>query len=339
MNQKIIDLAPIIKEQVEKAQNILLHCHPSPDPDSVGSSLAWMFYLKSLGKNVTVIIGDSEPGNNLKVLPGFDQIELKNYFQINPEQFDLFIINDAADLTRVSAKGRVVFPKSLKTIVIDHHPSNPGFAEINLIVDEYIANGQIIYELFKFWKVDITREIAANLLLAIFTDSGGLKYSPTNNQTIQDFAELVEILPDYHKLIFSYENSRERDEIKFRGIILSSIEEYFNNSVAISAISYDRLLQNKIQPKNAVGMSTALISVPDWKIGITMIEKDKNSVNISIRTADPEEFDLSIFTQSIGGGGHKAAAGALLKMPLADAKKLILDKLSELFPQLGKING
>lgn len=336
INGHINELQQQIFDEVQKSKKILLHCHPSPDPDSVGSSLAWMHYLKSLGKEVTVIIGDSEPGNNLKVLPGFDQILMKNYFEINPEEFDLFIINDAADITRVSTKGQVVFPKTMKTIVIDHHPSNNGFGEINLIEPEYVSAGQIVYELFKIWNIEITKEIAANLLLAIYTDSGGLKYAPTDHKTIQAFSELTVILPDYHKLIFNYENSRERDELKFRGMVLNSIEEYFDKKVALAAISEDRLLQNKIQKKNAVGMSNVLVSVPEWQIGITMIEKEKNAVNVSMRSADPEQYDLALFTSSIGGGGHKAAAGALIKMPLNDAKKYLLEKLAEMFPDLGK---
>ena len=336
MHQKIIDLAPQIFEEVQKAKKILLHCHPNPDCDSAGSSLAWMYYLKSLGKEVTVIIGDSVPAKNLSVLPGYEQIEPKNYFEIKPEEFDLFIINDAADITRVSSKGEVVFPKSMKTIVIDHHPSNPGFAEINLVVDEYIAAGQIIFELFKLWKVEITREIAVNLIMSIHTDSGGLKYAPTSSETLRDYADLVDIVPDYHDVIFKYENMKDREELKFQGLVLNSIEEYFSNQVALVAISLDKLLQNKINPQNAYGQANRLISVPDWKIGITLFEKEKNVIAISCRTADSENFDLSVFTQAIGGGGHKAAAGATLKMSLPDAKKLLLDKITELFPDLGK---
>ncbi len=336
MNSKITEQAPAIFEEVQKAKNILLHCHPSPDCDSVGSSLAWMYYLKSLGKNVTVIIGDSEPGNNLKVMPGFEQIEMKNYSQINAEDYDLFIINDSADLSRVSSKGNVNFPNTMRTIVIDHHPSNIGFGDINLIVEDYIANGQIVYELFKLWNVEITKEIAANLILAIYTDSGGLKFAPTNSDTLKDYAELVDIFPEFTKLIFKYDNSKERDELKFRGMVLSSIEEFFNNSVAMACISCERLEQNNIQNKNANGMATALISVPEWKIGATLIEKEKNLVSLSMRSGDTELYDLSVFTQAIGGGGHKAAAGALLKMSLEDAKKLVLDNLNEMYPELGK---
>ncbi len=337
MNQKITDLAPQIKEAVDKSKNVLLHCHPSPDCDSLGSSLAWMYFLESLGKHVTVIIGDSKDHpKNLTVMPGYEKIVMKNYLEVKQEEYDLFIINDAADLTRVTAKGPVVFPKSMKTIVIDHHPSNPGYADIDLIVEEYIAAGQIVYELFKLWNVDFTREIAINLLMSIFTDSGGLKFAPTSSDTIREFAELVEIVPDYHEIIFKYENMKEREELKFQGLVLNSIEEYFDHKVALVAISLDKLHQNKINPQNAYGQANRLVSVPDWKVGISMFEREKNVVVISCRTANSDHYDLSVFTQSIGGGGHAAAAGATLKMPLNDAKRLVLDKLAELFPDLGK---
>jgi phosphoesterase RecJ-like protein len=172
--------------------------------------------------------------------------------------------------------------------------------------------------------------------MAIHTDSGGLKFAPTSGETIRAYAELVDLVPDYHDIIFKFENMKEREELKFQGLVLNSIEEYFNNQVAISAISLDRLIQNKIDPNNAFGQAGKLVSVPDWKIGITMFEKDRNVVAISSRTADSEKFNLSELMQTMGGGGHPAASGANVKMPLAEAKKMVLEKIAELFPDLGK---
>jgi nanoRNase/pAp phosphatase (c-di-AMP/oligoRNAs hydrolase) len=34
---------------------------------------------------------------------------------------------------------------------------------------------------------------------------------------------------------------------------------------------------------------------------------------------------------SIGGGGHKAAAGAVLNMPIEEAKSLVVSKAKELY--------
>jgi phosphoesterase RecJ-like protein len=73
-NKRItIEESDIIWREIEKAQKILMHLHPSPDGDSVGSTLAMFHALKAKGKDVTVIKGDSDLPSYLKsTLPGFD---------------------------------------------------------------------------------------------------------------------------------------------------------------------------------------------------------------------------------------------------------------------------
>ena len=51
--------APQILAEIGRAQNILLHLHPGPDEDSVGGALAMYHVLKGMGKNPTLIKGDS----------------------------------------------------------------------------------------------------------------------------------------------------------------------------------------------------------------------------------------------------------------------------------------
>ena len=69
-----------------------------------------------------------------------------------------------------------------------------------------------------------------------------------------------------------------------------------------------------------------------------MIEAGKNMVRASFRTRDPSVFDLSKIATATGfGGGHKAAAGASIPLSLSEAKKLILETISRLHPELGSI--
>ena len=163
ISKVIREKAPVILDEIKKASSILLHCHPSPDPDSVGSALAMVFALKKLGKEATIIRGDSEISGDFKLLPVIDQIVDKNFFEINLSSFDLFIILDSGGLRMVSAKGEVVFPEGLNTIVIDHHISNKGYGKINLIDASSPATAFILYQLFSEWKIDLNREIALNL--------------------------------------------------------------------------------------------------------------------------------------------------------------------------------
>ena len=131
--KQIIEKAPAILTAINKATKVLLHCHPSPDPDSVGSALAMKFALGQLGKTSVVISGDSPIPEAFKHFPGAEEIERKNFLEVNLSEFDLFIVLDSASLGMISRRGEIKFPESLDVVVIDHHRSNEGFGRINLI--------------------------------------------------------------------------------------------------------------------------------------------------------------------------------------------------------------
>ena len=185
----IREKAPLILVEIKKAKSILLHCHPSPDPDSVGSALAMKFALESLGKKATVIRGDSEIPQAFMHFPGADQIVPKNFGEVDLKEFDLFISLDTAAIDRISTLGKLEFPASLFVIDIDHHRTNPGFGAINLIESSYPATAQILFDLFKEWGVPITADMAYNLFIGIYTDTGAFKYRETTVKTFAIAAE------------------------------------------------------------------------------------------------------------------------------------------------------
>ena len=157
MTDKIKQLAPQIWSEIQKANKILLSCHPNPDGDSVGSVLGMKHALKKLGKKVTVIWGDSTPDKTISMLPGFAEIALKNIFEVNLIEFDLFIIQDSSSLKQISDKGEINFPKSLRTVVIDHHITNTNFAKINLVDPNYSSVCEMVFDLLKFWNIKINQ--------------------------------------------------------------------------------------------------------------------------------------------------------------------------------------
>lgn len=338
MTDKVKTMAPLIWEEIKKSKNILLHCHPSPDPDSVGSALAMMHILNALGKKVTVILGDSTPPSSLKVLPGSEKIEQINFFQVDLSKFDTFIILDTSSPEQVSKKGPVVFPDSLNTIIIDHHKSNKEFAKTNLVDVNYPATCQIIYDLLKEWKLEITPDTALCLFTGIYTDTGGFQYKPADSSTFLAAAELVKINPDFSQAIFELENNNEPGQILYKGLALSSIELYFNKQLAMSAVPYEELQKKGIKTSDTekAEISNTLKSVIGWEIGCAFSETEKSRINISLRTRG--KYDVAKIASALpGGGGHFAAAGATLFMPYEEAKKLFLDTVQKIYPELGKL--
>jgi phosphoesterase RecJ-like protein len=72
-----------------------------------------------------------------------------------------------------------------------------------------------------------------------------------------------------------------------------------------------------------------LKSVIGWEVGITLVETKPGKVKASFRTRDQDRYDVSVIASRVGGGGHKAASGANLAMPLAEAKAAIIDAVSK----------
>lgn len=330
-----------IWKQIDHSKKILLHCHPGPDGDSIGSSLAFYHVLKNMGKDVMVIQGDNSIPRNLATIPGADKISPQNIFQIDLNQFDLFIINDSSSVKQISRLGDLKLPKKLTTIVIDHHLSSEKFAKINLVLPKYPATCQILFDLFQLKKIKITPKIAACLFIGLYTDSGGFKYINTTYKTLAIASALAKIYPKFTQLVFELENNDEPDRLKFISVLLSSIEHYFSDHVALASISYKQIQSLKFNPQtlnNYSEIPNMLKSVVGWDIALTMVEIQPDVVKISLRTRDSKTYDLAkIAVATKAGGGHRAAAGATLNQPLDEAKKTILDIIKKIYPKIVKI--
>jgi phosphoesterase RecJ-like protein len=329
MNKNWKEVSSEVLKEIKKSKNILLHLHVGPDPDSIGSALAMFWFLKKLGKKVTVIRGDSELSESLTFLPGSKQIVKKNLFEVDLKKFDLFIILDSSSKEMISRKSEIIFPDNLKTIIIDHHKTNTKFANINLVEPKFSATSEVLFYLFKEWKVKIDKNIAANLYIGIYGDTGGFSYSNTTADTLKAIAELVTIYPDFSKLISAMRQNFSKEKIFFDSLALNSIETFFKDTVAISAISFKDLEKRGIKKTDtsANSIPNFLITVKDWVIGLTMIEKEPNKINISFRSKN--NIDVSEIAQILGGGGHKLAAGAFLEMSLSQAKEKVIEAISK----------
>src|SRR3990167_9084074 len=92
-----------ILEEIKKAKKILLNCHRSPDPDSIGSVLAMKLVLESMGKEIEIICPSRELYESVNYLPGYNKIKRGiDYSAFNFSDYDLFVVLDSASWGMVS---------------------------------------------------------------------------------------------------------------------------------------------------------------------------------------------------------------------------------------------
>lgn len=342
MNREKEYISPIVRQysqsilaEIKKSDSILLHCHPSPDPDSIGSVLATKFVLEQIGKNVTVIQGDSDIPEAFMHFPGATGIVKKNFFEINIKDFDLFIVLDSGSTEMISRLRPVIFPESLQVIVIDHHRTNTKYGHINMIDHAYPSVCQMLFDLFTEWNIKITPEIAKNLFIGMYTDTGGFKYEGTTWRTLDIASQLVRIAPDFIVMISDMENTNKPDAVFFQGLAFAFIETFLGGRMAVSSVSLEQLKSKNIEPSTVVShsVSSVMKTVVGWDICASMVESQDNKIKVSLRTRDAVKYDVFKLAVALGGGGHRAAAGVVLDMSLEQAKKLLINKAKEIYEQ------
>ncbi|MEK7095503.1 MAG: bifunctional oligoribonuclease/PAP phosphatase NrnA [Patescibacteria group bacterium] len=315
MKSLVKEMAPVILEAIKKSDSILLHCHPSPDPDSVGSVLAMKSVLEGMGKRITAIRGHSSIPKAFSHFPGVQNIFDKSFEEINLKDFDLFIILDSGSPNMISRGNPPVFPLEIKTIVIDHHMSNEKYGEINLVDPTYPATAQILFDLFKEWEVELTRDVSINLFMGMYTDTGGFRYHGTTAATLIAASELASKAPDFNQFILQMEQSHRKEAILYEGLALSSMKTFCEDKLAISSVSFEAISKNEITSEDISGIPVAniLISASMVQIGISIAEEKSGELRVQFRSKDAENFDVSKLAIIFGGGGHKMASGARVK--------------------------
>ncbi len=309
------EIGKIIKEK----NSFLVVTHKNPDGDAIGSSFALYNVLKELGKTVYLEI-PTKPAYIYDFLDDYNAVEITT----NSKDVEVVIALDSAEMHRCGLDKEYVKDKLL--INIDHHKTNPGFGNINLIEPEAAAVGCIVYDILKSNGLPITKKTAEYLYLSILTDTGSFRYSSTSPKTFKVAAELLEkgVEPWY---IASNVYEREKPETyKLLSLTLDTLELHLSGKLALLYTTQDMFKRTNTTADNTESFVNFARSIRGVEVGVFLREDEPNVFKISIRSRG--SVDVSEVAARFEGGGHKNAAGGTLRAPFKEAKQKIIDAFS-----------
>ena len=216
-----------IKEEIEKADNIVILTHENPDGDAIGSALAMYNSLKQLHKNVDVII--PELPNEYSFLTGVNEIKKES----QTENYSLAISIDCGDIKRLDGFAKY-FENAKVKINIDHHETNTMFADFNFVNPDAPAASQILITVLEYIGVEINKEIGECLLTGIITDTGGFKYKGTNSATFEFTAWLLGLgvnVSDIYRRVLQIST---RSSFELRKIAMDRLEFIENGKITFT---------------------------------------------------------------------------------------------------------
>ena len=294
---------PPMLSALQAANSILLCAHIFPDGDAVGSNLAMAHALRGLGKDVTVACADPVPGS-FRFLPGAEDV-------VGPEtlegkRFDVGFAIDCSDPGRIGSVG-AAFAACPVTMQIDHHPTNPHFAQINVVDGAAPAAACIVRRALRALNVPLTVDIARCLYCAISTDTGNFCFRGTSAETFRIMAELVEAglpLADDARLIHLM---REEPHVKLLGRALVSLRRFADGRCACMRVVPEDYAFAGAKPEHCDRIVNYALNLPGVEMAYLADCGEDGVVKASLRAVTP--WNVSVIAKEFGGGGHVLASG------------------------------
>ncbi len=275
--------------------------HIRPDGDCIGSCLALYNYIETYFPQIEVKVYLQD------FMPEF--LMLKNADKIvhdcsEDQVYDICFSLDSADKER---HGEYVkyFDTAKKTVGIDHHISNKGFAEEHLIISDASATAEIIYELIG--KEKLTKEISECIYLGMAHDTGVFQYSNASPKTFRAVADLLETGIDASRIVDEtfYQKSYVQNQIL--GKTLTESVLHLDGKVITGVVTLKDMEDYGVTPKALDGIVSQLRYTRGVEVAVFLYELECGRYKISMRSNG--KVNVSSIAGILGGGGHVKAAG------------------------------
>ena len=303
-------------------QRIAVLSHVRPDGDAFGSQLALGISLRQLGKDVAIWNEDGMLGK-YSFMPCS---ELLSRPPAEPETFDLGVALDTAVQNRLGTAFEAVRAKSW--INIDHHPTNPRYADLNYIDPAAPATGQILFDLLSSEQLPMNAEIAENLFVAISTDTGSFQYPNTTARTFEIGAELLKLGVNVGRVSQLLYDSYPRRRVELLRELLGTMRFAADGQVASFSLSLDTTSKLGVKAEDNEGLIDHLRAIEGVVVAVFFEELLEGKVRVSMRSKS-EAADVSAICQRFGGGGHKLAAGARVRGTLAEVEQRVMEAICD----------
>ncbi len=241
----------ILKEK----NNFLILTHKKPDGDTLGSASALCRGLRSLGKTAYVL-------ENFEITEKYASL-FDGIVATNNYRADVIVSVDIAD--------EQLFPNNANEykgnvdLAIDHHPSNTNFAKETLLKAERAACGEIIYEVLQDLNVEMDKDMATAIYVAVSTDTGCFKYSNTTGNTHIVAARCLEKGIDGGELNRKLFEVKSHARFQLEKYLFENMEFFFDGKLAIATID-SKILETT---QATVDDRDSIASIPRacWRVG------------------------------------------------------------------------
>jgi len=329
-NASVAQIAGIVRD----ASSILLLTHAKPDGDAIGSTLSLARTLASMGvKHSLVYLGpwSARFDGVLGETPVIHADE--NTFTEPPfDEPGMIVVMDTGSRSQLAEASDYVEARAEKTIILDHHAHGDAQLAHTRHIDISAAaacliGAELVSNLLSVPVSKLPREVAEPLFLGCATDTGWFKHPNVTPRCLRTCADLLEAGANHDELFRTTEQNDPPARLLLMQRALDSLEFFDDRRVAVMALTMADFDETGANPDDSGGLIDLPKTVGVVRVSALLTEAP-GVTKVSFRSKAGEgEVDVNLVAQSLGGGGHKHAAGAKIKAPLTEARAKVIEAL------------
>ena len=289
--------------------------HRNPDGDTIGCASALCQGLRALGKTAHIL-------QNPQFTARYDRW-LSDLVKPEVETGDTVISVDMASETLLPDNAAPLAGKI--EFAVDHHGSHTGFAPVSYVVPEAAACGELIYLLLEELGVALTPRMAEAVYVAVSTDTGCFQYSNTTAQTLRVAAAVKDAGCEAYPINKLFFGTKSLPRLQLESRLTASMELLAGGKVAICRLPLLWMSELHLTEDDIDSIAGFPRAVEGVEVGVMIREMADGREKISLRTG--EHANASAICAHLGGGGHRAAAGATVDLGFVAAKAAVLAAL------------
>lgn len=312
-----------LDSSIKNSKNILLVSHINPDGDTLGSMCGLYSLIKDNYKKKCDMAAVSKVPEVYNFLPNINLVKHIEDMDLSRE-YDLVINLDVAAIDRC-ADAKILFDKAKTTVNIDHHETNNGYAMINIIEPYASATAEVLIGISDKLSWKISLDTAVCLYTAIVTDTGCFKFSNTTARTMEYAGIMISYGVNPSEIYQKCYESNSKDMVLFQSYCINKAKFLHNDKIAYTIVYKKDLEKFNYNGEDFTdGLTEKLRAIVTTEIAFVVKELNSGCSKVSMRS---KKEDIASVCTALGGGGHKLAAGVMIKLPPEKTVNLILQEI------------
>ena len=306
-----------------RGRQVAIVGHGRPDGDCIGSQVALARVLSALGYQVVCINADVVPRCLQFLVEGMAFLRTDDVANDRVDYAPVFV--DCADQARPGERLKARFPVIVGNI--DHHVSNLGYAEFNLVDSGSAATCEVLAGVFFDNELSIDAQAAQALYTGILTDTGQFRFTSTSRRTFLLAAELMARGAKPTEAGFELYERETTGKLQLLQRFLASLRMECGGRVCLGTLANGVFEETGSSTEDTEGLVDYARCIDGVDVGVLIEERPDGSLKASLRSKDPR-YRLDRVAAQFNGGGHACAAGLSLKQSTPEFQLRLLDALA-----------